>query len=76
VRCAEECLDFGDKVLCRAAGNSRLSQPAILLENISGGLIAIKADPGCKTLFRSAGLRVKKVVLRNNINSKSAILKT
>ena len=43
------------------------SKPAILLENISDGLIAdSKADIGCKTFVQVSSPDRKKIVLRNN----------
>ncbi len=48
------------------------TSPAILLENISEGLIAeSKADTGCKTFIRVSKDESKNVILRNN-NTKNA----
>ena len=47
--------------------------PAILLENISDGLIAeSKADSGCKTFVEVSRADSKKVILRNNNTAKAA----
>ena len=48
------------------------SSPAILIENISEGLIAeSKAEAGCKTFIRVSKAESKNVVLRNNNTSKA-----
>ena len=47
--------------------------PAILLENISDGLIAdSKADSGCKTFVEVSRSDSKKVIFRNNNTAKAA----
>jgi len=49
------------------------SSPAILLENISEGLIAeSKAEAGCKTFIQVDRAESKNVVLRNNYTAKAA----
>lgn len=49
------------------------SSPAILLEKISGGLIAeSKAEAGCKTFVQISKAESKNVVLRNNNTAKAA----
>ncbi len=49
------------------------SNPAILLENISEGLIAeSKAEAGCKTFIRVNKAESKNVILRNNNTAKAA----
>jgi len=49
------------------------TSPAILLENISEGLIVeSKADAGCKTFVEISRAESKKVVLKNNNTTKAA----
>lgn len=49
------------------------SSPAILLENISEGLITeSKAEAGCKTFIRVSKAESKNIVLRNNNTTKAA----
>jgi len=69
--------DFEIRSFTGRQGLADGTSPAILLENISDGLIAdSKADAGCKTFVQVSRAESKKVVLRNNMTSKSAIMKT
>ena len=65
--------DFEIRSFSGRQGLVNSSSPAILLENISEGLIAeSKAEAGCKTFIRINKAESKNVVLRNNNTTKAA----
>ena len=64
--------DFEIRSFSGRQGQVNGPSPAILLENISEGLIAeSKAEEGCKTFIRVSKAESKNVVLRNNNTTKA-----
>ena len=64
--------DFEIRSFTGRQGLANGSSPAILLENISEGLIAeSKAEAGCNTFIRVSKAESKNVVLRNNNTTKA-----
>ena len=65
--------DFNIRSFSGRQGLINKSSPAILLEKISGGLIAeSKAEAGCKIFIQVSKAESKNVVLRNNNTTKAA----
>jgi len=65
--------DFEIRSFSGRQGLISSSNPAILLENISEGLIAeSKAEAGCTTFIKVSKADSKNVVLRNNNTAKAA----
>ena len=64
--------DFEIRSFSGRQGLISSSSPAILLENISEGLIAeSRAEAGCKTFIQVSKAESKNVVLRNNNTTKA-----
>jgi len=69
--------DFEIRSFTGRQGLADGTSPAILLENISDGLIAdSKVDAGCKTFLKISRAERNKVVFRNNYTVKAAKMKT
>jgi hypothetical protein len=65
--------DFEIRSFTGRQGLTGKDAPAVLLENISDGLIAdSKADTGCKTFVEVSEADSKKVILRNNNTAKAS----
>ena len=65
--------DFEIRSFTGRQGLADKDAPAVLLENISDGLIAdSKADTGCKTFVEVSRADSKKVILRNNNTAKAS----
>ena len=65
--------DFEIRSFTGRQGLTGKDAPAVLLENISDGLIAdSKADTGCKTFVEVSRADSKKVILRNNNTAKAS----
>ena len=65
--------DFEIRSFTGRQGLTGKDAPAVLLENISDGLIAdSRADTGCKTFVEVSKADSKKVILRNNNTAKAS----